>query len=505
MQRFATTFVFALFLLSQAGYAQDVPWTPQSSGDLRRTQITVPEPFKAVNIVPGVHDVFIPEGWTAKIFFAGTALGKPRFMSFGPDSVLFVANMNKNNILALPDVDRDGVADQAVVAATVSSYCHDVRFYRDTMFVCQESGVTKLWRSSGSGYVYDQRRVVIDKSSQANQTGGNHRTRTLVLDTIAMKIYVSVGSRGNADRESDRAVIEQYNWDGSDRRVFASGVRNAVGMALHPRTGALWANNNGSDLQGNNIPPEWVDIVRDGGFYGYPYAYHTQNFFDMNQSSYADLKPITSSDSSNVAKMVPPAGLVTAHSAPMALVFSHATMPEGFRKGAFMALRGSWNRMPLSGTKVVYLDVDDDADTIINVAVDFCRGFLNDSNDQGSRWARPVGLALGADGKVYISSDDLKQFILVLTPPTATNVSDDEKDLGTLIDIEMNNDVIAVRLPNTMTDAAVSLLDLEGRLVHSTTATASTQIDTASLASGVYLVVVRSGDVSHSKQITIWQ
>lgn len=497
--------LFALMLCSTMTRAQDVPWTPQSPGDLKRVPITVPESFKALNIVPGVHDVFIPEGWTAKIFFAGSALGKPRFMAFGPDSVLFVANMNKNNILALPDANKDGVADEVIVAATVSAYCHDVRFYRDTMFVCQESGVTKFWRSSGSGYVFDQRQVVIDKSSQPNQVGGNHRTRTLVLDTNDKKIYVSVGSRGNADRESDRAVIEVYNWDGSGRRVMASGVRNAVGMALHPRTGALWANNNGSDLQGNNIPPEWVDIVRDGGFYGYPYAYHTQNFFDMNQSSYADLKPITATDSANVARMVPPAGLVTAHSAPMALVFAHSTMPEGYRKGAFMALRGSWNRMPLSGSKIVYLDVDDDADTIVNAAVDFCRGFLIDSNDQGSRWARPVGLALGADGKVYVSSDDLKQFILVLTPPTTTNVSDDQDDLGAMIDIEMSNGALTVRLQNGLTDATVSLLDLEGRLVLSTTATASTQIDTASLASGVYLVVVRSGDVSHSKQITIWR
>ena len=86
-----------------------------------------------------------------------------------------------------------------------------------------------------------------------------------------------------ADRESTRALIEEFEWDGTGRRTYASGVRNAVGMTLHPRTGKLWANNNGSDRQGNNIPPEWVDIVRDQGFYGYPVAYNHQVWFDLDR------------------------------------------------------------------------------------------------------------------------------------------------------------------------------------------------------------------------------
>lgn len=401
-----------------------IPWTPEVRSGLTRVAIQVAPQFQALALNPNSNYLHVPEGWTANIYYAGTALGKPRFIAWGPDSVLFVANMNKNNILALRDIDRDGAVDTAIVAATGFSYGHDVRFYRDTMFVCQESGVVKLWRSDPLGYVFDKRVVVVDKSSQPNQTGGNHRTRTLVLDTITFKMYVSVGSRGNADRETNRALIEEYNWDGSGRRNYATGVRNAVGMTLHPRTGKLWANNNGSDQQGNDVPPEWFDIVREGGFYGYPFSYHFKNWFNLGTSDYKDLLPITKADSILFDAMVPSAALVISHSAPMAVEFAAANNPTAFRNGAFMALRGSWNRTAISGNKVVFLEFDNDDDTIANVVRDFCVGFITDTNNASTRWARPVGVTTAADGSVFVTSDDLKQFILKLTPPLSTGVDE---------------------------------------------------------------------------------
>ncbi len=393
-----------------------IPWTPKSSGDLRAATISVPSKYSSIALDPSVHKVNVPEGWTASVFFAGSRLGKPRFMSWGPDSVLFVANMNAGNVLALPDVNRDGIADTMIVAAGGFSYGHDVRFWGDTMYVCQEAGIVKLWRSDKSSYVFNNRVTVVDKSSQPNQTGGNHRTRTLVVDTLRRKFVVSVGSRGNADRELNRAIIEEYEFDGSGRHTVATGVRNAVGLTLHPRTGAIWANNNGSDNQGNDVPPEWVDIVRDGGFYGYPYAYHYQRYFTFT-GDYQDLLPITRADSMLVQSMVPPAALVTSHCAPMALVFTDFTPIEEHRYGAFMAMRGSWNRNPLSGAKIVFLEFDNDADTIANVVRDFCTGFINDTTNVATRWGRPVGLAVSADGSVFVSVDEGKQMILKLTPP----------------------------------------------------------------------------------------
>ncbi len=470
--------------------SQSISWTPVVRSGLQRAVIDVHPAFSSVNIVPGTHDVYIPQGWTASIFYAGTELRKPRFLAWGPDSVLYVANMNGNTILALPDANRDGVADQAVVAATVPAYTSSIVFYRDTMFVGSESGITKRWRSSGGGYVFDQMAVVVDKTSQQGQTGGNHRTRTVAVDTVNYKIYLSGGSRGNADREPLRALIERYDWDGSNRTIYAHGIRNAVGLTVHPRTGRLWAANNGSDLQGNNIPPEWVDIIRENGFYGYPFAYHDKNVFNLEHSDYRDILPLTSTDSTLLESMVPAAALITAHCAPMQLAFAHSGMPTEFQNGVFLAQRGSWNRSPISGSKVVFLSFDNDADTIANAEIDFCTNFVIDSLNNASRWARPVGIAVSADGSVYVSSDDLKQFILKLTPPRSTSVLT-TKDVEQNVNIIPNpaSDVVTIAFEQH-SEASIRFINELGQTVKEIAHGAERQIDVTGLPSGIYTVLV---------------
>ncbi len=431
MTRTILPLVFAVAaLVAKAG---EISWTPLISSGLVRTVIGVNPRFSTLGLTPGIHDVMIPQGWKAEIFYAGSALKKPRFLAWGPDSVLFVANMSGNNILALPDTNNDGIADTAIVVTTVPGNTSSITFHRDTLYVGSETSIRKYWRTSAQGFVYDGRAVLIDKNSQQGQTGGNHKTRTVALDTNNYKIYVSVGSRGNADREPQRAHVERYDWDGSNRTIIATGIRNAVGLTIHPRTGALWANNNGSDNHGNDVPPEWMDIVREGGFYGYPFAYHDNNWFDFTRNDYKDLLPITAEDSVAVQSMVRPAALMLAHSAPMQFVFSHEAMPEPFRHGAFMALRGSWNRSPVSGTKLVFVEFDNDADTIANAIYDFCTNFIRDSTNADTRWARPVGVAVDQSGNVYMTSDDEKQFILRLSKVAASSVGVGEVDARGLL------------------------------------------------------------------------
>lgn len=488
------------------GFAQSgsIPWTVKSGPSLREVRIQVPTKFASLSLDPSLQYVRLPGGWTASVFAAGPAFNKPRFMAWGPNSTLFVANMNGNNILALPDTNNDGVADTVIVAAKGFSLGHDVRFWNDTMFVCQEAGVVKLWRSDTSTLMYDQRKTVVDKSSQSNQTGGGHRTRTLVIDTNNLKLYVSVGSRGNADREMDRAVIEEYNYDGSGRRIFASGTRNAVGMTLHPRTGKLWANNNGSDNQGNNLPPEWVDIVRDSGFYGYPIGYHFRNWFPLT-GDYQDLKPFTRADSSNMERMAMPAALVDAHSAPMALVFTDNGANVNYEYGAFMAMRGSWNRTPPSGAKIVFLRFDNDEDTIANQVEDFCTGFIRDTNSVESRWARPVGLALGSDGSVYVSLDEGKQCVLKLTPPTSSQVSNDHTNLVSCWP-NPASDAVTVRLAQT--PCQLSIVNLSGELMYSATASPGQQqmrIQTSNWPTGAYTIVMRTERHAAAKTVIVYQ
>jgi glucose/arabinose dehydrogenase len=485
-----------------------IPWTPVDDGNLVKTTIEVPLKYVALNLNPDVHFLYLPPGWTAKIYHAGNTLNKPRFMAWGPDSVLFVANMNARNVLALPDKDGDGVADEVIVAASGFSTGHDVRFYRDTMYVSQVTGLTKLWRSTGTGYEFDQRVTLVDKASQPNQTGGNHTTRTLGLDTNNFKLYISVGSRGNADRETDRGLIEMYDWDGSGRRTIATGIRNAVGLTIHPRTGRLWANNNGSDMQGNDVPPEWVDLVRDNGFYGYPYAYHYQRWFDFNVSDYKDILPITVSDSAKVASMVPAAALVAAHSAPMAIEFAPATMPAPFQNGCFMVMRGSWNRSPVSGSKVIFLEFDNDSDTVANMARDFCTGFLPDSNNVASRWARPVGLAIAADGSVYVSTDDqsLKQFIIKLSPPSTTSVPEERGNGSLDFNVMPNpsNERLSVSVANTVTDAILTMATIQGQtILRKSLLKQYEDVDTARMSTGTYIIRIDDGKRSGQRLISI--
>lgn len=404
------------------------PWTPKRVAGLTETTVQVPQKFANQIGFSQSEKLRIPEGYSASVFFAGSTLRKPRFMAWGPDSVLYVANMNGGNILALPDTNEDGIADTAIVAASGFSVGHDVRFYRDTMFVAQTSGIVKLWRSEGSGMKFDQRVTVVNKSAQANQSGGNHITRTLGLDTNNMILYLSVGSRGNADRELNRALVEKYTWTGENRTTVASGIRNAVGLTIHPRTGALWANNNGSDNQGNNTPGEWVDIIREQGFYGYPFGYHYRRYFDITSSDYRDLAPLTTIDSALMSTMLPAAAIVEAHSAPMAMMFAGNQVTNEYKNTLFMVLRGSWNRSPASGAKVVVLRFDNDADTIANSVEDFCTGFISDTMNTETRWGRPVGIEISANGSIFISVDDGKQSILKLTPNPSSDVNDNSNN-----------------------------------------------------------------------------
>lgn len=386
--------------------------TPTRDLGLQPQAIEVPTRFRG--LVPA-QTVNLPAGWKAKVFYAGSLLSKPRFMAWSPDSTLHIADMNAGRIIALPDRDRDGVADTAIIAAS-GVFAHDVKFYNGAMYAAEERRIVKFTDANNDG-IYETRSTFIDGiASGAMQPGGGHTTRTIVFDAARKKMYLSIGSLCNVCRESFRAIIEEWNDDGTGRRTFATGIRNAVGMTLHPRTGRLWATNNGSDWQGNDIPPEWIDVVRDGGFYGYPFAHSYQAYFDFAANNdYRALLPITAQDSARTRTMQPPAALITAHSAPMAIEFANAAFPSAFRRGAFVALRGSWNRSPLTGYKVIYLDFADDTSPAATTVSDFLTGFLTDPT-RGQRWARPVGLESDTRGNLYVGSDDLTRFVLIVSP-----------------------------------------------------------------------------------------
>ena len=202
-----------------------------------------------------------------------------------------------------------------------------------------------------------------------------------------------------------------FNLDGTGRRIFASGLRNAIGLALHPLTGALWATNNGHDRDrfpnGRDLPPETIVIVREDGFYGWPLAHGYQAWIDFEVDEYfRSIAPFTRQDTLDVERMPQPVATVAAHTAPMAIHFyTGDQFPPEYHHQAFVALRAGVRGNDL-GHKVMAVFSDPDGQ---NAQVgDFLTGFRpNPGNNRV--WGKPVGLESDAQGVLYVSSDHTTQ------------------------------------------------------------------------------------------------
>lgn len=459
--------------------------TPGQSLSLREQLIEVPAAFRAA--MPGTYVVNLPPGYKAGIFYAG-GLSKPRFLSFDAHGVLHVADQSGGRIYAMPDKDADGVADTLIVAADGFTGSHDVKFYNGWMYVTEEKRVWKLSDENGDG-VYEKRDVLIDNIAQGAPEGG-HRTRSIAIDSLNGKLYVSVGSACNACREEQRAIIEQYDMDGTNRKLFASGVRNAVGITLHPVTNRLWANNNGSDNLGNDIPPEWIDVVREDGFYGYPFAYGDKTWVNFQAASdYRALLPITAADSAKVDRMIMPAAQIEAHSAPMGIAFLNSSFPANMRNGMITALRGSWNAPgDHRGYKLIYVDFTDAFDTVANYVADFCTGFITDTVNR-VYWARPVGLAIGREGEVYMSSDEATRFILRIYRDPGVGLKETMEEPAIGLYPNPAGGMAYISLPGNR-QADVRIMSADGREVQAGILQQGRhiRIETGRLPAGVYLV-----------------
>lgn len=489
-------------------YSQSAQLTPVL--DIGTHTIAVKVPTKFESIFPGQKTLTVPTKYTVSVFQAG-GLNKPRFMAFSPAGVLHVSDMGAGKVFAMPDVNKDGIADTLIEVASGFTNNHDVKFYKGAMYVTEATQIWKCTDTNGDG-IYETKTVFI--SNIGNNVAGGHYTRTVVFDSINKKIYVSVGSSCNVCREENRAIIEQYNEDGTGRRIFASGTRNPVGMTLHPVTNKLWANNNGSDNQGNEIPPEWIDIVRDNGFYGHPFSYGSGVWFDFNAANdYKALLPITGTDSAKVAKVIQPAALIRAHSAPMAIQFLTPKFEAALQHGFITALRGSWNTTQpnnFRGFKVIYGHLSSDQDTTVDYVADFCSGFLTDTVNRVF-WGRPVGIAIDGDGKVYISSDETNKFILVLTPDTFIGIKEESAILSSSsIYPNPAKDLLTVDL--TLTQSAsvtVVLYDIAGKEIRSlmnqtlTAGSHNQQLNVNGLISGYYLLKITAGNRTYNHKVLL--
>jgi len=325
----------------------------------------------------------VPAGFEVNVFAEGLAY--PRFLEFGPDGRLYVAEAHGNRIVALADRDGDGVSDDTAEFAAGLATPHSVTWHQGALYVGVPTGVIELKDTDTDGRA-DARRVVID-----NYPTEGHSTRT-VLFLRDGRMLVSVGSSCNVCVEDDKRRATIVAYDGpkaGGERIFASGLRNAVGLALHPVTGDVWATNNGRDWLGDDLPPETINIAKEGTDFGWPRC-HAGDLVDPEFGGDLGCRDVT-----------PPAVKLQAHSAPLGLVFYTASaFPASHRGDLFVAYHGSWNRSVPTGYKVVRVPIADDGSP--GKPEDFATGFLDSA---GKMHGRPVGLAVGPDGFLYISDD----------------------------------------------------------------------------------------------------
>jgi glucose/arabinose dehydrogenase len=323
------------------------------------------------------HALTVPRGFRVGLFAEG--LENVRFMTVGPDGAIYASLRRPGKVVRLTDADGDGRAEGSTVVIEELRGPHGLAFRGDTLYVAEEHRVIRL--------VPPDRRVevVVD----GLPTGGNHFTRTILFHDG--HLYVSIGSSCNLCRESDRrrAAVVRYNLDGSGETLFATGLRNSVGLAIEPVSGAIWATNNDRDRLGDDRPPDRVNILRQGGWYGWPECYlpNTPN------PEYAD-------SAAHCANAIGPTVTLPAHAAPLGLAFYTGTQfPAEYRGDLLVALHGSWDRSVPIGYEVVRVPVE--------------RGrpagpwtvFVSGFQAGRSWWGRPVDPIVAADGSLLISDD----------------------------------------------------------------------------------------------------
>jgi glucose/arabinose dehydrogenase len=330
----------------------------------------------------GVADVHLPAGFHANVFYAG--LSSPRFITFGPARTLFVADRGSGSIIALSDPNSTGQATNKRVIVKGLNDPTSVVFYHGSLYVGEQSEITRFML--GPGQQVTGKQIIVPNLP----VGGNHGTRTVLVGPDG-NLYVSIGSTCNNCVESDphRAAVWIYRLDGSGGRLYARGLRNAVGMAINPLNKQVWVTNNGRDLLGDNIPPETIYALHDGGNYGWPFC-QAGDIVDPELGHAGDCNGV-----------VQPLIKMQAHSAPLGLAFYTADQFPGRYHGFFVAFHGSWNRSIPTGYKVVFIPLNERGE-ITGPAQDFATGWLLDNNDAVGR---PVGLAVGPDGALYVSDD----------------------------------------------------------------------------------------------------
>jgi glucose/arabinose dehydrogenase len=339
-----------------------------------------------------------PKGFEVTEFASG--LRQPRVIVTAPNGDFFVAESMANRIHVFRDSDSDGKPEINAVYATGLDQPFGIAFYPPGpnpthMYVGNTGSVVRFPYKNGDTKASQAPEMIVpDIPSGGRLAGGGHWTRDVDFSLDGTKMFVSVGSKSNNDDnkgEIRRADILEFDPQGKHERIYASGIRNAVGLAIHPKTGVVWASVNERDGLGDHLPPDYITHIEEGGFYGWPWFY----IGDHEDPRYKGKKPELK------GKVIVPDVLVQSHSASLDMVFyTGKSFPEEYRLDAFAAEHGSWNRAHRTGYKVIRVPMRDGKAT--GEYEDFLIGFVT---PEGNVWGRPVGVSVASDGALMVTDD----------------------------------------------------------------------------------------------------
>lgn len=339
----------------------------------------------------------VPNGF--KIDLALTGLEQPRTVVTAPNGDLFLAESAPGRIRVLRGFGADGKVVTNEVFATDLTMPYGIAFYPpgpnpQYVYIGNTNSIVRFPYKNGDLKASGPAQVIVPSIPGGSRYGGGHWTRSLAFSNDGKKLYVGVGSKANVEddpSEKDRADVLEFNPDGSGMRIYAAGVRNASGLTMNRQTGQLWVAVNERDALGDNLVPDYVTHIQDGGFYGWPWFYTGPNQDPRLAGLHPELKE----------KVLVGDVLLQSHSAPLNLTFYEGKQfPADFRGDLFVTSHGSWNRAHRTGYKVIRVFTPNGKAT--GEYEDFVTGFVV---DDANVWGRPVGVTVASDGALVITDD----------------------------------------------------------------------------------------------------
>lgn len=338
-----------------------------------------------------------PAGFKVELY--ATGLENPRLIRTAPNGDIFVAESDAGDIRVFRGITKNGKPEEMSIFASGLRRPYGINFYPpgpnpQWVYIGQTESVVRFPYHNGDMKAAGKAQHIADLPGPSG-----HWTRDIQFSPDGKKMFVGVGSRSNVDdpdthpAEKHRANILQFNPDGSGLRVYASGIRNpGGGLAIDPKTGELWCSVNERDALGNNLVPDYITHVQEGGFYGWPWWYMGSNQDPRLKGKHPELKN----------KVITPDVLIQAHSASLEPTFyTGKQFPAQYRGDIFAAEHGSWNRVPRAGYEVIRIPLHQSG-RASGEYEDFITGFVLPNGDA---WGRPVGVTVAADGSLLVTDD----------------------------------------------------------------------------------------------------